>query len=243
MTKNEAKKLVEDSTASGRKSLLELEAKSLVSAWGVPVPRHILIKNLEDAEERFKDLLLPLVLKVVSPHIMHKTEAGGVIKGIMDRDGVKAGLDKIMKSIKKRVPDAVIEGFLLEETASEGVEVIIGGLRDPQFGPAVMFGIGGIAVELMKDVSYRIAPVDLVEALNMIKEVKSYPLLTGFRGAMPVDMDKLADAVVKLSAIISEVQEIKEVEINPLIASERGVMAVDARVLLTDMEVPDAGKG
>ena len=137
----------------------------------------------------------------------------------------------IEKNVSKKSPKAKIAGFLIEEMAPKGVEVIIGGLRDEQFGPVVMFGIGGIAVELMKDVSYRLAPLDKAEALDMMKEVKNFPLLTGFRGSVPVDMDKLADAIVKVSEIITEMEEIKEIEINPLIASETDAIAVDARVL------------
>ena len=137
----------------------------------------------------------------------------------------------MVKNISHKVPTAKIDGFLLEEMSPRGVEVIIGGLRDPQFGPVVMFGTGGISVELMKDVSYRIAPLDKKEALEMIREVKGYPLLTGFRGSKPADIDSLSETIVKLSEILIEIEDIKEIEINPLIVYEKGVAAVDVKVI------------
>ena len=137
----------------------------------------------------------------------------------------------MVKNISHKVPTAKIDGFLLEEMSPRGVEVIIGGLRDPQFGPVVMFGTGGISVELMKDVSYRIAPLDKKEALEMIREVKGYPLLTGFRGSKPADIDSLSETIIKLSEILIEIEDIKEIEINPLIVYEKGVAAVDVKVI------------
>lgn len=224
--------LIKNALTSERKALLEPDAKSLLSAYGIEAPKSVFVKDENELVPALKKLSLPLVLKVVSPEILHKSDVGGVIAGLNSFDGIKNALTGMRKSVQDNAPEAGIEGFMLEETAPKGVEVIIGGLRDPQFGPAIMFGVGGTSVELLKDVSYRIAPVEREEALEMIKEVKGYPLLTGFRGARPVDMDKLVDAVVKISDIVSEVEEIKEVEINPLIASEKGVMAVDARVIL-----------
>lgn len=231
---SELETIIKSVLTSERKALLEPDAKSLISAYGIEVPKSLFVKDEKELVSALRKLSLPVVLKVVSPEILHKSDVGGVATGLKDTADVSRAIKEISKSIAEKAPVARIDGFLLEETAPKGVEVIIGGLRDPQFGPAIMFGIGGIAVELMKDVSYRLAPVNREEALEMIKEVKSYPLLTGFRGARPVDMDKLVGAVVKISDIISEVDEIKEIEINPLIASEKGVMAVDARIVLME---------
>ncbi len=236
MTKQEAKKLIREAVSSGKKSLLEPEAKALLSAYGIAVPRSVSgrwsgVSGPQEIKDAISNLSPPLALKLVSPDILHKSDLGGVITSLENEKEIRQALKEIEKNVSKKAPKTRIAGFLIEDMAPKGIDVIIGGLRDPQFGPVVMFGIGGIAVELMKDVSYRIAPIYKAEALDMMKEVKSYPLLTGFRGSVPVDMDKLADAIVKVSEIITELKEIKEIEINPLIASEKSAMAVDARVL------------
>lgn len=225
--------MIKEAISEDRKALLEPEAKSLLSAWGIDVPGSILIEPEEaKAEVKVKGISPPYVLKVVSPDILHKSDVGGVVTGLKGIDEVSNALNEINRNIKKKAPKAKIEGFLLEEMAPKGVEVIIGGLIDPQFGPAVMFGIGGVAVELLKDVTFSLAPIKRSEALEMMKEVKGYPLLTGFRGSRPVDLKRLADAIVSVSEMVSELDGIKEIEINPLIAHEDGVMAVDARVVL-----------
>ena len=232
MNKEEAKKLVINALTAGRQALLEPEAKALVSAWGIQVPKSVLVEGLEDVAIKSKEITPPLVLKVVSQDIIHKREFGGVITGIKDSEEASIALKELKKNLAKKAPKAKIEGFLLEETVPTGIELIIGGLRDPQFGPAVMFGTGGIAVELVKDVSFRLAPLNREEVFDMMREVKSYPLLTGFRGSKPVDMEKLASAIMKLSEILLEIEEIKEIEINPLLVYEEGAVAVDARVVL-----------
>ena len=231
MNKEDAKRLIDEALAAGRQSLLEPEAKVVVSAWGIQVPGSVLVKGPEDIEKA-EMITPPFVLKVVSPDILHKTEVNGVITGIEGKEEIGKALTEMKMHLAQKAPEARIEGFLLEEMAPEGVEVIIGGLNDPQFGPVVMFGIGGIAVELLKDVSFRLAPVDRTEVFDMMKEVKSYPLLTGFRGKKPVDMDELASTIMKLSEIVFEIKEIKELEINPLLVYGNEVIAVDAKVIL-----------
>jgi acyl-CoA synthetase (NDP forming) len=232
MNKEEAKKLVINALTAGRHALLEPEAKALLSAWGIQVPKSVIIDGLDDLALKSKDITPPLVLKVVSQDILHKREFGGVITGINDSEEASIALKEMKRTLAQKAPKARIAGFLLEETAPEGIELIIGGLRDPQFGPAVMFGTGGFAVELVADVSFRLAPLNREEVFDMMREVKSYPLLTGFRGSKPVDIEKLASAVMKLSEILLEIEEIKEIEINPLLVHEKGAVAVDARVLL-----------
>nr|QNO41639.1 acetate--CoA ligase [ADP-forming] I subunit beta [Methanosarcinales archaeon ANME-2c ERB4] len=232
MNKEEAKKLVNNTLTAGRQALFEPEAKALVSAWGIHVPKSVLIDGLEDVALKSKEITPPLVLKVVSQDILHKREFGGVITGINDSEEVNIALKEMKRTLAEKAPKARIAGFLLEETAPTGIELIIGGLRDPQFGPAVMFGTGGFAVELVADVSFRLAPLNREEVFDMMREVKSYPLLTGFRGSKPVDLAKLASTVMKLSEILLEIEEIKEIEINPLLVYEEGAVAVDARVVL-----------
>ena len=232
MNKEEAKKLVNNALTAGRQALLEPEAKALVSAWGIQVPKSVLIDGLEDVALKSKEITPPLVLKVVSQDILHKREFGGVITGINNSEEASIALKEMKRTLAEKAPKARIAGFLLEETAPTGIELIIGGLRDPQFGPAVMFGTGGFAVELVADVSFRLAPLNREEVFDMMREVKSYPLLTGFRGSKPVDIEKLASTVMKLSDILLEIEEIKEIEINPLLVHEEGAVAVDARVVL-----------
>ena len=232
MKKAEAKALVSNVHARGRHVLLEPEAKALVSAWGIQVPRSVCIGKADDMVVKSKALTPPLVLKVVSQDIIHKRDVGGVITGINDSEEVCSALKEMKGDLAEKAPKARIEGFLLEEMVPTGIELIIGGVRDPQFGPAVMFGTGGFAVELVKDVSFRLAPLSREEVFEMMLEVKSYPLLTGFRGSKPVDVEKLASDVMALSAVLLELEEIREIEINPLLVSEEGTVAVDARVVL-----------
>jgi acyl-CoA synthetase (NDP forming) len=237
MNKEEAKKLIADALAAGRQSLLEPEAKALVSAWGIEVPRSVLIREADDLATRAEEVSTPFVLKVISPDILHKRDVGGVITNLKDGEEASTALAEMKRGLTERIPQARVEGFLLEETVPKGIELIIGGLRDPQFGPAVMFGTGGIAVELTKDVSFRLAPLSREEVLDMMREVKSYPLLTGFRGSKPVDVEKLVSVVMKVSDVLLEMEEIRELEINPLIVSERGAAAADVRVLLESLKV------
>lgn len=232
MKKEEAKKLVSNALAQGRQVLLEPEAKALISAWGIQVPKSVRIGGVKDVAVTLKAVTPPVVLKVVSQDIIHKRDVGGVITGIDDSEELSKALREMKETLAEKAPAARIEGFLLEEMVPTGIELILGGLRDPQFGPAVMFGTGGFAVELVKDVSFRLAPLNRDEVFDMMREVKSYPLLTGFRGSKPVDIEKLASTVMKLSEILLEIKAIKEIEINPLLVCEVGAVAVDARVVL-----------
>lgn len=229
--------MIKEAISEGRKALLEPEAKAILSAWGIDVPKSVsgqwpVVSGLKDIESALKELTPPLVLKIVSSEIVHKSDVGGVITDLKGAEEISSALNEINRNLKKSAPKARIECFLLEEMAPKGIEVIIGGLMDPQFGPAVMFGTGGVAVELLKDITFRLAPIKRSEALEMMKDLKGYPLLIGFRGSRPVDLKRLADAIVSISEIITELDGIKEIEINPLIAHEDGVMAVDARVVL-----------
>jgi acyl-CoA synthetase (NDP forming) len=233
MKKTEAKQLVKNALASGRHVLLEPEAKALVAAWGIPVPRSVLIEGItDDLAGALKALTPPLVLKVVSQDIMHKRDVGGVITDIKDYEEVRTAVMELQANLAVHAPRARVDGFLVEVMIPAGIELLLGGLRDPQFGPAVVFGTGGFAVELVKDVSFRLAPLTREEALAMMEEIKSYPLLTGFRGSKPVDLEVLASAVIALGNILLELEEIQELEINPLVVSDAGAVAVDARVIL-----------
>ncbi len=223
---------IKDALKEQRKILLESEAKRLLRALEVPVAPYGVVKEAEEACKVAQKLGYPVVLKVISPDITHKTEAGGVCIDIADEEALKrAWMEMVLRVAHKR-PGARIEGFIVEKMIKKGVEIIIGAMRDEQFGPVVMFGTGGMAVELFRDVSYRLAPVSLETAQEMIREPKGFVLLNGYRGAPPCDMEGLAHTVVRVSELLCNLEELEAVEINPLMVYEHGVMAVDAKATL-----------
>src|SRR3989337_4581963 len=229
-----ARDIIQNALQNKRYKLLEPESKELIAAFGITTARHTVTASVKEAIQAATSIGYPSVLKIVSPDISHKTDVGGVKVGIKDAEGVKDAYEEIMKNVKKKVPDARIIGILVEEMATPSTEVIIGGLRDPQFGPAVMFGIGGIFVEVYKDASFRIAPVDEFEAIDMINEIKGAKILKGFRGAEAVDIAALAQAIVHISDIMVSINEIKEIDLNPVLVYSKGIKAVDVRIILSE---------
>ncbi|HDI73541.1 MAG TPA: acetyl-CoA synthetase, partial [Candidatus Korarchaeota archaeon] len=168
----------------------------------------------------------------VSPDVLHKSDVGGVRVNLKNEEEVRAAYRSIIENVKQRVPNARITGILVQEFAPPGLELIIGLVRDPQFGPTVMFGLGGIFVEVYKDVAFRVAPLSEEDADSMIREIKAYRLLTGFRGMEPVDVGALKDALIKAGQVGLEHEEIAEMDLNPVIAYPKGLKVVDARVIL-----------
>jgi len=213
-------------------SLVEPEVKGFLKECSIAVPRSFVETDLEAALVKAAEIGYPLVLKVVSRDIIHKSDVGGVAVGLRDEQELRRAWNEIYISIAHRCPSAKIEGFLVEEMAPRGVEVIVGALRDEQFGPTVMFGMGGVAIELIKDVSFRLAPVDEAGAIEMMKECKGFPLLSGYRGNSAKDIKAAAGVIVKLAGIIAGSRLVKEFEINPLVVHDDGCMALDARVIL-----------
>jgi acyl-CoA synthetase (NDP forming) len=232
MDKESIERLVAEATGRGARTLVEPEVNGILRASSIPVPRYKVVKDMDEAGREAEAIGYPVVLKVVSRDIIHKTEAGVVMTNLKGADDIESAWSEMMFNLADTAPTARIEGFLIEQMAPQGVEVIVGAIRDVQFGPAVMFGIGGVAVELLKDTSFRLAPVEKDEALEMMTEVKGYRLLTGFRGSEPRDIDAVMEVIVKLSRIIDETEGVKEMEINPLVVFEKGVLAVDARAIL-----------
>lgn len=226
-------KIVKEALSLGRRNLTEPEAKAVIGHASIPVPQHRVVKDVADAMEAAKEINYPVALKVISPDILHKSDAGGVSLDIKDANELELRWSQMVLELADETPLSSIEGFLVEEMAPSGTEVIIGGIRDPQFGPTVMFGLGGVAVELLKDVSFRLAPVTKEEAFAMMAEVKSFPLLTGYRGASYKDLDAAANAIIKVGEILTKVSSIKELEINPLVVYERGAVALDARAIIS----------
>lgn len=230
--KMEIEIIVEKISDSGKKIALPDEALDIVKLSGIDVPDHILVKSPGEAIEASAEIGFPLVMKVASTEAIHKSIVGGVVLGIQGVQEVEENYNKIMTDLKIEVPDAQISGILLQKQIPDATHLIVGGLHDEQFGPVVMFGMGGVLVELFKDVSFRIAPVTEIEALEMIREIKAYPALSGYRGSKVLDIKQIVKTVIIISDLITNISIIKEVELNPLIAYEKNVMAVDAKVIL-----------
>lgn len=216
----------------GRKSLLETEAKEVCKEYGIPVTRFELAKNETEAMKFAASIGFPIVLKIVSPDIVHKSDVGGVIVGVKNIDEVHSTYNRILDNVKRRSPKARIAGVLIQEMAPTGIEVIVGATKDPQFGPAVMFGLGGIFVEVLKDVTFRIAPIKEDEAVEMISEVKAYPLLIGYRNTPPADLKAITQILLNTSKLVIDHPEIKELDLNPIMVYEKGAKTVDARIVL-----------
>ncbi|MEA2871340.1 MAG: hypothetical protein QOH67_1316 [Hyphomicrobiales bacterium] len=210
----------------------EAEAKRILSEAGVPFAPERIARTRDEAVAAAKEIGFPAVLKILSADIAHKSDVGGVVLGLRNADEVAAAHDTMMARVAQREPNARIEGVLVARMI-EGVETVIGVKRDAVFGPVVMFGLGGVYVEVLKDVTLRLAPVDRAAALEMISNIKGFPLLAGARGRPPADLDALADALVAMSRFGAAHPEVASAEINPFIALPKGGVAVDA-LILTD---------
>jgi acetyl-CoA synthetase (ADP-forming) len=191
-----------------------------------------LAKTQKEAVSLSQKMSFPVALKIVSPDVIHKSDSGGVKLSLNNVTEVKKAYDEILKKVKKQYPDAVIHGVSVQKMIQPGTEVIVGTSKDPQFGPVIMFGLGGIFVELLKDVSFRVIPVEQRDAQEMIKEIKGYPLLQGYRGKEPANISVLVEIILKISKLIEENPQIKELELNPIFAYRNKAVAVDARIIL-----------
>ena len=215
-----------------RANLLEPEAKRICNAYGIPTPRFKVVRSSTEAVKAARTVGFPVVLKIVSPDILHKTDVGCVVLGLNSACQVRDAFARITRNIKRARPNAEIHGVLIERMQPEGVEVIVGGTRDPQFGPAVMFGLGGILVELFEDFSFRLAPVEEGTARQMIREIQGYRVLKGFRGRGAVDEYGLVKILLAVSRLMVDHPEITEMDLNPTIVHEHGAVVVDARMSL-----------
>jgi acyl-CoA synthetase (NDP forming) len=226
--------IIAKAKTEGRTLLTEIESKELIKQAGISVSETILATSKEEAVALSQRLGFPAVLKVASPDVVHKSDAGGVKLGLKTASQVGKAYDDILKAIRQEYPQAAIQGVSVQKMAPPGVEVIIGMSKDPQFGPVLMFGLGGILVEILKDVSFRIVPLVRRDAAEMIKEIKGYPLLEGYRGQEPADVPHLEELLLKLSDFVEKRPEIKEIDLNPIFAYSHGSIAVDARVILEE---------
>ena len=227
--------LIRAARQAGRTALDERSGKALLAGFGISVPRSVVLGCEEPAASRLAALRAPFAVKVMSPDILHKSDAGGVRVGLRDAAEVDAAI-RAMRA-QPAIAAARVEGFLVEEMAPRGEEIVVGGLKDPQFGPLVMVGLGGIFVEVLKDVAFRICPIERIDALEMLNELAGKALLEGARGRAPVSKDAIVDVLLRVGGaggLLMQLQdEIAEADINPLIVSDSGAVAVDARFVLT----------
>jgi acetate---CoA ligase (ADP-forming) subunit beta len=229
---NKTSEIIAQVRREGRKALLETEAKTICMEYDIPVTTFKLAKNEKEAAKFAEQIGFPVVLKIVSPEIIHKSDAGGVMINLKNASEVQDAYRKILENAKKHNAAAQIDGVLVQEMAPQSTEVIVGAIKDPQFGQTLMFGLGGIFVELLKDVTFRIAPITQQDAEEMITEVKAYPLLKGYRNTPPTDINAIVKILLNTSKLIMDYPEIKELDLNPVMAYEKGAKIVDARIIL-----------
>ncbi len=226
--------LFRDARREDRTQLGEREAREVISAYGFRLPQNVLTRTVDEAVAAAMRIGFPVALKIVSPDILHKTDVGGVRLNLQDADAVAKGFAGIDASVRRFFPSATVQGIAVQEMVAGGKEVILGMTRDPSFGPLLMFGLGGIYVEVLQDVAFRVAPIGPDEAEAMIREIRSFPLLRGVRGEKPSDMTAMVEALGRLSQLCTDFPEIVELDVNPLLVKHEGggSVAIDARLAL-----------
>ena len=225
--------VIDSARSQGRTVLTEIESKQILAEAGLPVAAVQLAKTAEEAAQLAGKSGFPAVLKIVSPEVTHKSDIGGVRVGLASADEVRKAFEEIVAAVKKAEPKARIDGVAVQKMAPTGTEVIVGMSKDPQFGPVLMFGLGGIFVEVLKDVAFRIVPLEPRDARQMVREIKGFPVLEGVRGQPPADLAALEGLILNVSAFVEAHPEIEELDLNPVFAYADGVIAVDARIVIS----------
>lgn len=220
--------------ADGRTLLTEVESKQELQAAGIAVTEARLATSANKAVEAAQEIGFPVVLKVISGDIAHKSDVGGVALNLGNASAVRSAYSEMMNSVRDTAPDAKVDGVSVQQMARPGTEVIIGMTTDPQFGPVMMFGLGGIFVEVLKDVAFRIVPLEPRDAKQIIREINGYLVLEGVRGQPAADLLALERMILQVSEFVSEHPEIAELDLNPVFAYPDGAVAVDARVVLAE---------
>ncbi|MGD0114640.1 MAG: acetate--CoA ligase family protein [Dehalococcoidia bacterium] len=225
--------IIDRARTDQRKVLTEVESKDILEEAGIPTVHARLATNADEAAAVAQEMGFPVALKIVSPEITHKSDVGGVKLNVATPAEAKAAFDEIVAAAKKAQPDARIDGVSVQKMARPGIEVIMGMSQDAQFGPVLMFGLGGILVEVLKDVSFRLVPMTPRDARQMVQEIKGRPLLDGYRGQEPADVAALEKLLLRLSEFVEAHPEIAELDLNPIFAYKDGAVAVDARIILS----------
>ncbi|HEY8767890.1 MAG TPA: acetate--CoA ligase family protein [Dehalococcoidia bacterium] len=225
-------KAIQRAKKDGRTVLTEIESKQVLAAAGIPVAEAQLARTAEDASKAAKRAGFPVVIKIVSQDITHKSDVGGVRVGLESTKEVISAFEEMLDAVREVQPDARIEGVAVQHMAPAGIEVIIGMSKDPQFGPVLMFGLGGVLVEVLKDVAFRIVPLEPRDARQMVREIKGYPVLEGARGRDAADIAALESLILNLSEFVEANPQIEEIDLNPVFAFKDGLIAVDARIVI-----------
>ena len=234
MSQEIAERIIVGAQKQQRQTLLEPEAKEICIAYGIPTPPFRVAHTPSEAMSLAEQVSFPVVLKVISEDILHKTEVGGVILSLNSEDQVKDAYEQLLSNVRGYKENSRIDGVLVQHMAPRGVEVIVGGLRDNQFGPTVLFGLGGIFVEVLKDASFRVAPMTNLDTRQMIREIRSYPILEGVRGQPPSDEGAITDIIQATSRMLLENPKIQQIDLNPVMVYGKGATVVDARIVLTN---------
>src|ERR1700704_1954487 len=230
--KSAVRRILDQAKAAGREALTAPEARGICEAYGINIPKEGVAKTGEEAVKLATSIGLPVVMKIVSPQILHKPEAGGVLVGVNSAEQVAQGFSTIVENARKYDPKAEILGVQIQQMLSGGHEVIIGAVTDPAFGKLVAFGMGGVLVEVLKDITFRLAPATTEDALSMLDGIQAAEILRGVRGAQPVDREALGTMIERVSALVADFPEISELDLNPVFASEKDATAADVRVVL-----------
>ncbi|CAK7021944.1 MAG: Trans-feruloyl-CoA synthase FCS1 [Desulfovibrio sp.] len=224
--------LIQQCLREGHTVMPELEAQKLCAAYAIPCPPTNVARNREECAAFAETIGYPVVMKVLSRQVVHKSDVGGVITNIKSTEEMHAAFAKMTGALNANCPDAVIDGYVIQKMMPAGIEVVVGALRNEQFGPVVMFGMGGIYIEVFKDVEFRLAPLDKAEAVRQINETKIAAILKGVRGQKPCDENALADLIVNAAKLICDFEEIREIDFNPVFSYADGCVAVDARIVI-----------
>jgi len=228
----ECEVIIQKALKEGRSSMLTNEAQQICSLHNIPNPKAYLTSNVHEAVLKAKDIGFPVALKIVSPQIIHKSDVGGVILNITNVRELEAQYKKMATEIPQRAPTAKILGILVSEMMPSSTELIVGSVRDNQFGPSVMFGMGGIFTEIYNDSAFRVAPIERIDAWNMIHELKGSRILEGARGKPPADLDAIINLLLNVSELVMEHDAISQLDFNPVMAYPDGVCAVDTRIII-----------
>ncbi|HYI04521.1 MAG TPA: acetate--CoA ligase family protein, partial [Reyranella sp.] len=226
------RQVLEKVRAEGRDALTAPEGKLVCDAYGIPVPQERVAKSAQETSRLADGMGYPVVLKIVSPDILHKTEAGGVLVGVKSAEEAAKGYDTILANAKTYKADARIEGVQVQQMLKGGTEVIVGAITDPSFGKLVAFGLGGVLVEVLKDITFRLAPATRDDALSMLDGIQAAEMLHGVRGGDPANREALADIIVKVSELVSDFPEISELDLNPVFATKADAIAADVRIVV-----------
>jgi len=228
----ECETIIQKALKEGRSSLLIPESQQICKLHHIPTPVSYVVQNVDEAVTKGSEIGFPVVLKIVSPQILHKSDVGGVILDIESEAALKEAYPKLIAKVHEKRSKTEVLGVLIEKMMPPSTEVIVGGIRDSQFGPSIMFGMGGIFTEVYKDVAFRVAPLDKIDALNLIHELRGSRILEGIRGQPPADMNVLVDVLMDVSSLMLQHKAVSQLDLNPVLAYPDGLCAVDTRIVL-----------